>query len=129
MSHTYAPARATAQAPAPAHTTAQETAPAQAFAQGIPHVSFTNCQCHLKLGPHILCLCVHVSHSCTHCIVQWAPTMSPPHAEVIHGYTELGKHIILPWCACHTHTPLALWGRLHQCHPQNINPTKAEGVL
>ncbi|MBW0534752.1 hypothetical protein O181_074467, partial [Austropuccinia psidii MF-1] len=102
-SHTYAPTPATAQAPAhenatatePSPTTAKEPAHAHVTAQapthtqphlppplpqGVPHVSPANGQCHLKLGPHMLCLCVHVSHPCTRFIVQWAPTMSPTHA-------------------------------------------------
>ncbi|MBW0570785.1 hypothetical protein O181_110500 [Austropuccinia psidii MF-1] len=97
MSHTYVPAHATATAPAPAHTTAQA------------HVSPPNGQCHLTLGPHMLCLCEHVAHPCTctqtRCIVQRAPTMSPTHAELFHGYTKLGQHIICPWFAHHTDHP------------------------
>ncbi|MBW0560110.1 hypothetical protein O181_099825 [Austropuccinia psidii MF-1] len=74
----------------------------------VSHVSPPNGQFHLTLGPHMLCLCVHVAHPCTHtktrCIVRRAPTMSPTHAELVHGYTKLGQHIICPWFALQTHT-------------------------
>ncbi|MBW0556512.1 hypothetical protein O181_096227 [Austropuccinia psidii MF-1] len=33
------------------------------------------------------------------------PTISPTHAELFHGYTKLGQHIICPWFARHPHTP------------------------
>ncbi|MBW0536683.1 hypothetical protein O181_076398 [Austropuccinia psidii MF-1] len=68
------------------------------------HVSPANGQCHLTFGLHMYCFCVHVSHPCTHFILQWAPTISPPPAELIHGYKKLGQHIIWPWCARRTHT-------------------------
>ncbi|MBW0568812.1 hypothetical protein O181_108527 [Austropuccinia psidii MF-1] len=64
------PALATAQKPAHAHANAQ--APTHAHApqlhkhpnplQGVPHVSPAHGVCHLRLGPHMLCLCVNVSH-------------------------------------------------------------------
>ncbi|MBW0469768.1 hypothetical protein O181_009483 [Austropuccinia psidii MF-1] len=66
------------------------------------HVPPANCQCHLTLGPHMSCLCVHdVSHPCTHthCIVQWPPAMSPAYFELIYGYTSFGLGV----CVTHTH--------------------------
>ncbi|MBW0478342.1 hypothetical protein O181_018057 [Austropuccinia psidii MF-1] len=94
--------------------------------QVVPHVSPTNGQCCLKLGPHMSWLCVHVSHPCTHagthCIVRRAPPMSSSHAALIHSYAKfgLGVHIT------HTPAPAVLCGRLHQCHPKNVNPAEVE---
>ncbi|MBW0570351.1 hypothetical protein O181_110066 [Austropuccinia psidii MF-1] len=72
------------------------------------HVPPTNGQCHLKLGPHKSCLCVHdVSHPCTrtHCIVWWAPTIAPTYAELIYGYTSFGLGVPVT----HTPTPVVLY--------------------
>ncbi|MBW0521939.1 hypothetical protein O181_061654 [Austropuccinia psidii MF-1] len=73
MSHTYAPAPTTAQAP----THAPAPATAQAQAQATPPELPANGQFHLTLGPHMLCLFVHVPHPCTRGIVQQAPPVSP----------------------------------------------------
>ncbi|MBW0505615.1 hypothetical protein O181_045330 [Austropuccinia psidii MF-1] len=79
MSHTYAtaPAPATTQqhatAPTPTWATAQAPTSAYATAPAPP----ANFQCHLTLGPHMFCLCVHVSHPCTCGIVRQAPPVSP----------------------------------------------------
>ncbi|MBW0591138.1 hypothetical protein O181_130853 [Austropuccinia psidii MF-1] len=73
MSHTYAPAPATAQAPT--HAPAPATAQAQAHAT--PPAPPANGRCHLTLGPHMLCLFVHVPHPYTRGIVQQAPQVSP----------------------------------------------------
>ncbi|MBW0550812.1 hypothetical protein O181_090527 [Austropuccinia psidii MF-1] len=68
MSHTYEPAPSTAQAPTPAPATAQATtnAPAPTTTKELARTHRTtpeppaNGQCHLELGPHILCLSVNV---------------------------------------------------------------------
>ncbi|MBW0553690.1 hypothetical protein O181_093405 [Austropuccinia psidii MF-1] len=67
LAHTTAPTPSLATAQAPTHTTAQALAPAAP----------TNGQCHLTLCPHMLCLCVHVSHPCTCGILWWAQPVSP----------------------------------------------------
>ncbi|MBW0472943.1 hypothetical protein O181_012658 [Austropuccinia psidii MF-1] len=71
MSHTYAPAPATAQARGTTPT------PTPATAQALTPAAPANVQCHLTLGPHMLCLCVHVSHPCTRSMVRRAPPVSP----------------------------------------------------
>ncbi|MBW0475643.1 hypothetical protein O181_015358 [Austropuccinia psidii MF-1] len=78
MSHTYAPAPATSQSPTHATTPA-------------PHHG-TRTHTRKWLMPP------------DSCIVWQAPIMSPTNAELIHGYTKLGQHILCPWCAHHTHT-------------------------
>ncbi|MBW0546490.1 hypothetical protein O181_086205 [Austropuccinia psidii MF-1] len=63
-----------------------------------PYAPATNGRCHLTLGPHISCLCVHdVSHpfTRTHCIVRWAPNISPAYAELIYGYTSFGLCVLI----------------------------------
>ncbi|MBW0550487.1 hypothetical protein O181_090202 [Austropuccinia psidii MF-1] len=109
MSHTYVPAQA--------HAT--KTAPAHAHA----HVSPSNGLCHLTLGPHMLCLCVHVAHP-NPLPLRRAPTISPTHGELYHGYPKLGQNIICPWFACHRHihAPMGFCGGLHQCHPLRQSP-------
>ncbi|MBW0519434.1 hypothetical protein O181_059149 [Austropuccinia psidii MF-1] len=79
MSNTYAPSPATAQAPTHAHTTTSTPALATAQAPASAHTTASpaNGLCHLTLGPHMLCLFVHVSHPCTRVIVQQAPPVSP----------------------------------------------------
>ncbi|MBW0475927.1 hypothetical protein O181_015642 [Austropuccinia psidii MF-1] len=87
-----------ANVPTNAHAHANATAPHRTHLKCF-HVPQENGQCHLKLGPHMSCLCVHdVSHPCTRtcCIVRWAPTMSPAYSE---------------------------------CHPQNDNPVEVESFM
>ncbi|MBW0547593.1 hypothetical protein O181_087308 [Austropuccinia psidii MF-1] len=64
-------------------------------------------------------------HTQNRFIVQRYPTMSPPYAGLIYGYTELGQHIIFPWCARHTHphTCSIVWRALP------VSPTKCQSRL
>ncbi|MBW0518047.1 hypothetical protein O181_057762 [Austropuccinia psidii MF-1] len=119
MTHTYAatptPAQApahalsTAQAPTPTHNTTQDTAKAPTHAHKTAQEPFNRCytcvthkwSMPLDIRPsnmHALPLCAYVTP------LRGAPTMSPPHAELINGYKKLGQHIIFPWFAVHTHT-------------------------
>ncbi|MBW0548706.1 hypothetical protein O181_088421 [Austropuccinia psidii MF-1] len=102
MSHTYARAPATAQAPTPSPATAKATtnAPAPTTAQALTETHGTtselpaNCQCHLTLGPHILCLCMHVSHPFTHGIVWRAPPVSPRKSiNIVIPGLDPSKHV------------------------------------
>ncbi|MBW0500315.1 hypothetical protein O181_040030 [Austropuccinia psidii MF-1] len=90
MSQTYAPAPSTAQAPAPT-------------ARGSTCVT-QKCSMPFDIRPsHALPLCAGVTPMGTlNCAA--APTMSPAHAELIHGYKKLAQYIIFPWCAHLTHT-------------------------
>ncbi|MBW0569061.1 hypothetical protein O181_108776 [Austropuccinia psidii MF-1] len=66
------------------------------------HVQPANGQCHLTLGPHMSCLCVHdVSHPCTRTnyMVRWDPAMSPAYSELNYGYTSFGLGVLVT----HTH--------------------------
>ncbi|MBW0500151.1 hypothetical protein O181_039866 [Austropuccinia psidii MF-1] len=104
MSHTYAPAPAAAQAPTPAPATAQATTNASTptIAQALTETHGTtpeppaNRQCHLTLGPHILWLCLHVSHPFTRGIVWRASPVSPRKCQYVRcGYETLIKNQVL----------------------------------